>query len=127
MNAKQIESVREGLRRNVRMGGDVDAAQSTANALTVLLRRDWALRVLDAWRAQSDYRSWRCSLPGLALTAAGEILGHACHLETTGAPGEPSSGRCYQADSPDAARHEAALAAWPQLTHEQCQEIGACP
>lgn len=49
MTPKQTESLREGLRRNVRMGADIGDAQDTVDALRDLLRRDWAVRVLDAF------------------------------------------------------------------------------
>jgi hypothetical protein len=102
---KQVESLREGLRRNVRMGCELDTAQTTADALLALLRRDWAVRVLDAAVAHvaRDCGMWRLFTP----TRVEWLREHAA--------------------TPDVARHAAALAVWPKLTHGQCQEIGPCP
>jgi hypothetical protein len=74
------------------------------------IERARVVGVLDAWRAQSDYRAWGCSLPSVSIDSSGQILGFACHLETIGAPGEPAHGRVYRGATPDAARAAAAKA-----------------
>jgi hypothetical protein len=131
MNAKQIESVREGLRRNVRMGADLGNAQATADALLALLRRDWAVRVLDAWVAnetdQSFNHCWSCDGTNSVSLAESEPMSPEDLNRCGQLSGTVDAHRDFRENTPDAARHAAALAVWPELTHEQCQEIGPCP
>jgi hypothetical protein len=125
---KQVESLREGLRRNVRMGCELDTAQETADALLALLRRDWANRVLDTWTKGNGSAGRGVQLTtgwSAALAAAFKHLDQGDARIQFQENGEPTKA-CWGPD-PDAARHAAALVAWPQLTHEQCQEIGPCP
>jgi hypothetical protein len=113
---KQVESVREGLRRNVRMGGDLAAAQATADALLALLRRDWAVRVLDAWAAQKSGRAHDA-----VLMMAGEWWARVWE------GGAPSSQYSRPAMTPDAARSAAADAVFPTLPEAVRAELGERP
>jgi hypothetical protein len=97
--------------------GSCQENECRAGALLALLRRDWAGRVLDAWLARGEARGH-----GKFHYVTRWETYCTCHLRNSFG-GE----RSFDAPTPDAARHEAAVAVWPELTHEQCQEIGACP
>lgn len=80
-----------------------------------MARRDWALRVLDAWTRYNGPQTGRWYVVQTNVVAL--------HQQ----PQDVTPPRFIDGATPDAARHAAALVAWPQLTHEQCQEIGPCP
>jgi hypothetical protein len=107
MTPKQIESLREGLRRNVYMMGDRAHAQETADALLALLRRDWAVRVLDA---QGRARSSRAEYPRICV-GGGFVIGSLPDLFPT----------------EEASRIAAAQAVYPELSADTRTELGACP
>ncbi len=92
---------------------DEDAAVSAIEALAAMRTRDWDVRVLDAWGAEcGDYaRSWdNCRT--LAACWVAQADGG-----TRMTPGE----------TPDAARHAAALAVFPTLAAETRARLGECP
>lgn len=77
--------------------------------LLALLRRDWAVRVLDAWAG-----SWS-NCPGDDEVFPFVTLRSEQWTEL------------HEGDSADAARHAAALAVWPTLSDEEKARIGECP
>lgn len=75
------------------------------------LKRDvWAVRVLDAWSKWTGYY-WAIDLARPTVT---------CRLQ------KPAP-LFFDARTPDAARHAAALAVWPTLSAEDKARIGECP
>lgn len=121
MTPKQVESVREGLRRNVRMGAGLDDAQATADALLALLRRDWAVRVLDRHgRALvAKHGAYHSGVdPAVLQLSTGSFTvswwGSAAY-------------RVGEHRSEDAARMAAADAIFPELPAEVRTELGKRP
>ncbi len=72
-------------------------------------RRDWDVRVLDALSSGAPGRSWRVT----HHTGEWSVMFPA-HIAREG-------------NTPDAARHAAALAAWDSLSTEEKAGIGECP
>ncbi len=84
------------------------------DALSVLLRRDWAVRVLDAWRREG---------PNRYVTEGRASV----ELSSRGASGVRRIGGLYVLESPDAARHAAALAVFGSLDAGTRAKLGECP
>jgi hypothetical protein len=94
-----------------------------------MARRDWAVRVLDAWAAvrtytlttatgERDYddpRTWQCF-------RATDGVDDGCCLQTS-----TSEWRVFNGPTPDAAREAAALAVWPELPADVRQALGERP
>ncbi len=82
-----------------------------------LLRRDWSVRVLDAWadaREAEEVRDWSCADDDCGTWYC-DLSGS---LDT----------RCIlKGPTPDAARHAAALAVFPTLSAAKRAELGECP
>lgn len=96
-----------------------DASYERALAhLEAMARRDWAVRVLDAWaranreRAPSPYQP----LDTESLWRVTVALSYERHR-----------GRHFDGSTPDAAREAAALAVWPELPESVRAEIGERP
>lgn len=92
-----------------------------AEALTdlrVILRRDWDVRVLDAWLLT----------PRGALVTWGDC-GYSTELPVTLTlvVGGTTERKRYHGATSDAARHAAALAVFPTLTDAKRAELGECP
>lgn len=87
--------------------------------LTALLRRDWAVRVLDAWAAAEGVRK-RVEYP---IDNEGDAF---IFLKDETADGRLSS-RHWQGPLPDAARLAAAEAVWPELPESVRAELGERP
>lgn len=85
---------------------------TTTTALVALLRRDWAVRVLDAVARASWVGSFRTEPEDVS----GEQVWF-CHDDERG----------FRGPTPDAARHAAALAVFPTLPEAVRAEIGECP
>lgn len=91
------------------------------DAVIGLLRREWDMRVLDAWaRSQGHGFSHHC-----VQTQSGSFVAQ-------GTDGESIVVEAWVlADTEDAARHAAALAVWPDLkkilTPEELEDIGEYP
>lgn len=83
-----------------------------ASALVAILRRDWAVRVLDAWVARETVRPDQ-----IFSLFTGVRGGWVCGLQ----------GDLFNGPTPDAARHAAALAVFPTLSAEKQAELGECP
>ncbi len=92
-----------------------EEAEQAMEAVEAMRRRDWAVRVLDAWAESNESNvpdvrrcedgSWNC----LAVNVIGAFL------------------KDWDGPTPDAARHAAALAIWPTLSAEEQARIGECP
>ncbi len=84
--------------------------------LKKLLRRDWAVRVLDAWAhdvSRSKYWFTDKTEPSNR---------YACYCR-----GRNPREECFMGPTPDAARHAAALAVFPVLPAETQTKLGPCP
>lgn len=82
--------------------------------LQALLRRDWSVRVLDAWWRGVPEREWfttHRAVPAKTLGNWACVAGGVYHVGPT----------------PDAARHAAALAVYPALDADVRAKLGECP
>lgn len=106
--------------------GDDDAAVTTKllAGAEVMARRDWAVRVLDAWRRlRPKRRSWR--MHGLVVVGVGPA---GCWVEEADPePGVESSATNHGGNTEDAARLAAAEAVYPELPESVRAELGARP
>lgn len=114
MTPKQVESIREGLRRNVRMGADLDAAQATADVLLALLRRDWARRVLTEQAIAT-----RMNVPQIQRDALGRTWSLFVYVGDERA--------VFTTPHPDGAQDAAARAVYPTLSAELRAKLGERP
>ncbi|HKY41351.1 MAG TPA: hypothetical protein VJN18_35705 [Polyangiaceae bacterium] len=88
-----------------------------------LLRRDWAVRVLDAWHEWSGL-GWHMIEGGRDTTGVGDGAPIACSTYRTSST---ASKVIKRASSPDAARLAAAEAVWPELPESVRAELGERP
>lgn len=110
--------------------------------LRATIRRDWAVRVLDAWaldlasRQDAGYpEHWACFPWGDMVTACGEHRGRDCvcgdceslAIREFRATLSGDGGQIFSGPDPDAARHAAALAVFPTLPAKVRAELGECP
>ncbi len=101
-------------------------ARAGRDVLLAVFRRDWAVRVLDAWAANSGITCWRM----ITRLSDNEELPDvfACHLGF-GEPDWSDNLRCtFVADTnAAAARLAAAEAVWPELPESVRAELGERP
>lgn len=94
----------------------------TVQLLRALLRRDWAVRVLDAWQQANVLRAepFRCYAPfDLEVDAP---LNWLCMANA-----DDGVSRRFLATTPDAARHAAALSVFQSLPEATRKELGESP
>jgi hypothetical protein len=84
-----------------------------------LLRRDWAVRVLDAWRRENLACRWWSMEE--AHDYDGPVSEHGCLLEWVG------GSKDYAGSGEDAARLAAAQAVFHTLPAEKQAALGECP
>jgi hypothetical protein len=97
--------------------GRIGMSRDVREAFTALLRRDWSVRVLDAWAKGPKALEW-------CITDCTEQV--CCSLETTVNGGDVLT-TDYYGPTPDAARHAAALAVFATLPADVRAKLGECP
>lgn len=113
-------------RHGLRLGGAAaDDESGLVDDLRALLRRDWDVRVLDAWAFARRNKK--------AVTSTRYYYGEACMvwevlLQEHGSKSRRFEGQTSAHESdPDTARHAAALAVFPTLSAEKQAKLGECP
>lgn len=103
-----------------RLGRDQPGAWSE---LTELLRRDWAVRVLDAWAAQAERNESRRYSVSQCKDEVLDTFEHwYCDLQ-----GSTDIRRIVHEPTTDAARLAGAEAVWPELPESVRAELGERP
>jgi hypothetical protein len=102
--------------------GRIGMSRDVREAFTALLRRDWSVRVLDAWQKAHVMHAepFRCYAPFDLETDA--PLNWLCTANA-----DDGESRRFLAATPDAARHAAALAVYPTLPADVRAKLGECP
>ena len=103
--------------------GLVLVAGIAAEELKAILRRDWDVRVLDAWATQTEgevalYLPYE---PTVLLTNGGKAR------RRTSTSAVDTRSDSFRAATTDAARHAGALAVFPTLSDAKRAELGECP
>lgn len=94
---------------------NTDAGRAAGDKLAALLRRDWSVRVLDAWR---DIRRQTREMRAVDMKRHTVAL----HFE-----GRADSIEYYTGVTEGAARNAAALAVFPTLPADVRAKLGECP
>lgn len=97
----------------------LDAYPSARQQFEALIRRDWAVRVLDCWAMSTQYAR--------AYELVMHVMGSdALVIRVTGI-GSRKKSFTHRGSTPDAARLAAAEAVWPELPESVRAEIGERP